>query len=86
MNPVFHSEYPLSRLSVGKSAVIKRLDLTGSMRRRILDFGIIPGTSIKCTQKSPIGSIAAYYVRGTVVAIRPEDAEHIIINSESDNI
>lgn len=49
------------------------------MRRRLQDLGIVEGTTIECLQKSPSGDPVAYKIRGTIIALRSEDANKIII-------
>lgn len=49
------------------------------MRRRFQDLGIISGTVIECIGSSPLGDPAAYLIRRTVIALRREDAEQILI-------
>ncbi len=47
------------------------------VRRRMLDLGIIPGTCITPVLKSSSGSPRAYEVRGSLIAIRTEEAKKI---------
>lgn len=74
----------LSNLSPGQSGIIKDLDKTLNIRKRLLDLGFIPGTSIKCLTRSPLGDPTAYLVRGTVIALRKKDAGQIIIDLKND--
>ncbi len=69
----------LTGLKEGQSGKVKTLYTTGSMRRRLQDLGIVEGTTIECLQKSPSGDPVAYKIRGTVIALRSEDANKIII-------
>lgn len=71
---------PLHLLPMGKKATIDQLTLTGDMRRRLLDLGFIPGTKVQCLYRSPLGDPTAYFVRGTVIALRQEDAGQIIVS------
>ncbi len=70
----------LSALSVGEMGNISFLLCEGEMRRRLLDIGLVPGTSVVCIGKSPLGDPKAYMIRGKTIAIRKEDAKKIIIN------
>ncbi|MCI8336191.1 MAG: ferrous iron transport protein A [Peptococcaceae bacterium] len=70
---------PLHLLPIGKKATISQLMLTGDMRRRLLDLGFIVGTKVQCLYHSPLGDPTAYLVRGTVIALRQEDASQIIV-------
>lgn len=71
----------LSSLQLGESAVIQQLSpaLRGLERRRLLDLGFLPGTSIEVELQSPSYDPVGYRVRGTLVGLRREQAEHIWI-------
>lgn len=72
---------PLTQLKKGEKAYVVDLGLKGLMRRRVLDLGIVPGTSLQCVGMAPSGDPVAYLVRGTVIAIRNEDADHIQVRA-----
>lgn len=69
----------LNQLSVGEKAKIDALEATGSMRRRLLDIGLIENTEIECIGRSPSGDPSAFLIRGAVIAIRSEDCADILI-------
>ncbi len=73
------NERKLSELKAGEVAQVTRLLINGSMRRRLLDIGMSPGTAVSCIGKSPFGDPSAYLVRGCAVAIRGKDADCVII-------
>lgn len=70
----------LDQLGSGQAAYINDVSLSGILRRRIFDLGFIPGTRIECIRQSPSGNPTAYFIRGTTIALRNEDAAHIQIN------
>ena len=45
----------LSQLSEGESGIVKRINLKGSMRRRLQDLGLICEMEIKCLFKNVKG-------------------------------
>ncbi len=55
--------------------------LRGLLRRRLLDLGFTPGAVIEPVMESAFGrgDPRAYRVRGTVIALRREQAEHILV-------
>ena len=71
------SEYSLSALRVGPSAYVAEIQADEAMRRRLLDLGLIRGTRVTCTAKSPAGDPAAYLIRGAVIALRGRDARGV---------
>ena len=59
--------------------MITNINSIGSDRRRFLDLGLITNTKIRAILKSPSGDLRAYEIRGTIIAIRDEDAKKIEI-------
>jgi len=70
---------PLADLAPGSVCQIVSLELSGLLRRRILDLGIVPGTLIRCIRRGPSGDPTAYMVRETLIALRSEDAAQISV-------
>ncbi len=71
----------LNDIKPGEEALVKELLSKGSIRRRLLDIGLIENTKVKCLGRSPLGDPSAYLIRGAVIAIRSEDSENIIIKN-----
>lgn len=67
----------LHEFKEGDDICLKTIDIKGPLKRRLLDLGFVPGTSVKVLQKSPLGDPVAYQVRGTVIALRKEEAKSI---------
>lgn len=76
--------FGLDCLGVGKSAVVKQLNTDGSMRRRLLDIGLIENTVVECVGISPAGDPHAFLIRGAVIAIRKQDCEKILVSPKGD--
>ncbi|MCW8849370.1 MAG: metal-dependent transcriptional regulator, partial [Melioribacteraceae bacterium] len=51
----------------------------GQQRRRLLDFGIVPGSSISLHMSSPLNDPTAYLVKETIVALRKNQANKVLI-------
>ncbi len=75
---------PLNTLEQGEHGRVVALSprLRGADRRRMMDLGILPGTSIAVEMKSPTGDPIAYQVRGALIALREEQAKLIQVESE----
>jgi ferrous iron transport protein A len=69
----------LDRLLPGQWGQVVQLTTTGSMRRRLLDLGLIAGTAVECLGRSPGGDPSAYRIRGTVIALRACDSCTILV-------
>jgi len=69
----------LAEMKVGQRARVVRLLVEGLTRRRLLDLGLLPGTEVRTVMRSPLGTPTAYDIRGSVLALRTEDASKIVV-------
>ena len=70
----------LNDVKLNQTVLISSINCTGKLHRRLLDLGIIPGTKITPIFSSIFNDPTAYYVRGSVIAIRSEDSKKIIVD------
>ncbi|PHV70899.1 ferrous iron transport protein A [Sporanaerobium hydrogeniformans] len=75
------SLFSLNQLAIGQKAQIVNVEALGPLMPRMLDLGAINGTPIEALHRSPTGDPTAYFIRGTVIALRQEDAQKIVIQS-----
>lgn len=74
-----NADVTLNEINPGQQAVVRELRSTGSMRRRLLDIGLINNTRVECLGRSPGGDPSAFLIRGAVIAIRSEDLKDILV-------
>lgn len=55
------------------------------LRQRLFDLGLVPGTLMQVRFIGRKGNLAAYYVRGSVLALRRSTAQQVLIRSEGDS-
>ena len=72
----------LNDIEPGQTAKVRELLSTGSIRRRLLDIGLIENTEVECLGRSPAGDPSAFLIRGAAIAIRREDCRNILIVKE----
>lgn len=70
----------LSELPLNENGIIKEINCDYKIKRRLLDLGLVRGTKIKPVLVSPSKDPRAFSVRGSIIAIRKEEAEKIEIN------
>lgn len=77
---------PLANLQPGDTARVVSLSpaLRGSERRRFMDLGILPGTQLTAELVSAGGDPTAYLVRGALIALRREQAQHIKVRRQAE--
>lgn len=68
-----------AELKFGEKAVIKDVDNSHPSSHRILEIGFTPGQEIELLNKSVFDDPIALSIRGTIVAIRKNEASCIII-------
>ena len=73
----------LAEMNQGDSAIVFELASNGSIRRRLQDIGLIPGTRVECVRRSPLGDPVAFLIRGSVIALRCEDSSNIHIQGQA---
>lgn len=82
------AELPLSRLKKNQTGIIKKLSLrqdlspeNTSVLCRISELGFCQGTSVTCVNTGVFQDPHAYRLRGTVIALRNEDASMILVET-----
>ena len=75
------SQQLLSDLDPGETAKVESIARVcrGAERRRLLDLGFLPGTTVSAEMRSPGGEPMAYRVRSALIALRRQQAELIVI-------
>lgn len=70
----------LDQLPIGHSGKIVKVDGEGALRRRLLDMGLTPGTTIHLRKAAPMGDPVELELRGYSLTLRLEDAANIEIS------
>ncbi len=92
VRPLLASERPtaagarrLSDLPRGGSGKVLRLlpGCIGRERSRLLDLGFVPGSHIEHALQSPFNGPAAFRLRGTLVALRRQQADQVLVLPET---
>lgn len=73
----------LKDLKINHSAIVKRLNGTGPLRRRLIDMGVTPGTRIFVEKVAPFGDPVKVVLRGYDLSLRKSDALNIEIVEDS---
>lgn len=70
----------LNNLPLKQTGFVVSLSDESSIKRRLLDLGIIKGTKITPILISPSGSPTAFEIRGCLIALRDEDSKNIYVS------
>ncbi|MDR1961869.1 MAG: ferrous iron transport protein A [Gracilibacteraceae bacterium] len=69
----------LRSVQCGETVVVRKLEGTGALKRRLMDMGITKGVSIFLRKVAPLGDPLEITVRGYELTLRKADAEGIIV-------
>ncbi len=64
----------VANLKIGEKGIIKKVNGAGALRHRLLEMGIIPGTSVTLSKIAPLGDPLQIQIRGYELSIRKDDA------------
>lgn len=65
----------LDQLETGQAATIRRINGAGQVRRRLLDMGLVRGSTIEMVKAAPMGDPIDYLVRGYHLSLRQSEAQ-----------
>ena len=71
----------LKELPIGKTATIREVGGSGSLRQHLLDMGLIPQTDVTMVKHAPMGDPVELRIRGYELTLRLDDAQHIEIEN-----
>lgn len=64
----------LNELKAGGTGIITKVNGSGALRRRMLDMGLTPKTTVMVRKVAPLGDPIELFLRGYELTIRKEDA------------
>lgn len=70
----------LTSINVGSTVKVEELLSDGYIRERMLALGLTKGASIDVIRKGPKNNLTVYNIRGTMIALRKEESEKIIVS------
>ena len=71
--------FSLDKSILDKECIIISINNNSKIKERLTDLGFIKGTNIQKVLTSPFGGISAYYLLGTLIALRNIDAKEIMV-------
>ncbi|MGL5255779.1 MAG: FeoA family protein [Proteocatella sp.] len=69
----------LNDLNVGEYGIVEAIDITGILKRRIIDMGLTKGCKVKIERVAPLGDPIDVRIKNSHIAIRKSDALNIIL-------
>lgn len=69
----------LSEIKVGKKSRVLKIKPQSSIRRRLMDMGIVPRTEVTVIGKAPMGDPIEVLVRGYKLTLRKSEARDVLV-------
>src|SRR5262245_47272883 len=70
---------PLSELPLRSRAKVLRVGGQPGFRRRLMEFGLVPGTAVEVVRVAPLGDPVQLMVRGCRLSIRRAEAAEVTV-------
>jgi Fe2+ transport system protein FeoA len=70
---------PLTSLEVGSRAIVTEIKIPAEHRARVLEMGLLVGTSVELVRFAPLGDPVEIKVRGYNLSLRKHEAEQILV-------
>jgi len=71
----------LDNIPIGQTVKVKDIS-DGSIKRRLMDMGIVPGLEISIEGRAPLGDPIEILVRGYKLTLRKNEAQSILVEKE----
>ena len=72
---------PLTDLAVGSKAVVAELKVAPEHKPRLMEMGILVGTSVELVRFAPMGDPVEIRVRGYHLSLRRSDAALVFVKT-----
>lgn len=69
----------LRELKPGEEGIVASIGVSGPLKRRIMDMGVTPGTTIKVIKVAPLGDPIEVNIRGYELSLRKDEAAQIVV-------
>ncbi len=71
------STVTLDSLKAGESGRISAISGTGEIRRRLMEMGLLPGSTVKVVRFAPLGDPIDVEIRGYHLSLRRSEASQV---------
>lgn len=72
----------LADLKPGQSGTIIKIQVTGSLRRRLMDMGVISGTPVRVEKIAPLGDPIEVHIKSYRLSLRKGEADKIEVETD----
>lgn len=74
---------PLTSVALGATATVAEIKLPPESRPRLMEMGLLVGTSVELVRFAPLGDPVEIKVRGYNLTLRKHEAEQILVRVDA---
>ncbi len=74
---------PLTSLPLGASATVTEINLPPASRPRLMEMGLLVGTTVELVRFAPLGDPVEIKVRGYHLTLRRNEADQILVRASA---
>ena len=78
-SPKVHLDTHLDSVAPGATAHLSHIAGEPSLRRRLLELGLLPGTAVRVVRRVVTGDLVEVEVRGCFVSLRRAEARNVFL-------
>ncbi|MGV8057583.1 MAG: ferrous iron transport protein A [Smithellaceae bacterium] len=72
----------LADLKPGQSGKILKINLTGALKRRMMDMGVVAGTDVRVEKVAPLGDPIEVHIKSYQLSLRKGEANKIEVEAQ----
>lgn len=70
---------PLTALSTGQRGILRKINVEPSNRPRLMEMGLLAGTTVELVRFAPMGDPVEIKVRGYNLTLRRHEADQLLV-------
>jgi len=78
-------EKALSKLKVKDYGLIKKITAEGSLKKKLIDMGVIPNSSFEIVKVAPFKGPMDLKIRGYHLSLRRSEADFVLVEVDKDD-
>lgn len=71
----------LADLRTGESGIILKIQISGALKRRLMDMGVVPGTDVQVGKVAPLGDPIEVRIKSYALSLRLGEARLIEVEA-----
>ena len=72
---------PLHQLPLGRAGVVSDVEGEGAVKVRLLEMGLVPGTTVRVVKRAPGGDPIQLQLRGYHLSLRVSEASRVRVSA-----